>query len=147
MIAEALGARHGDLRLTAFCVESDWLSQQIGQAKGSGLTWLPCGYLSFASTLPRMATGGTAYGFWSCQGRLNATIAQAMESDTGDMNLSNLLNLLANRSILGLCHLVHVEWKTSGRRDHSVWMIWPNQDSLSASTFNRPGMCLALRVS
>ena len=28
-----------------------------------------------------------------------------------------------------------------------TWMVWPSLDSLSATTFSRPGMCRALRVT
>ena len=43
--------------------------------------------------------------------------------------------------------LVPPAWNTSGWRDHSVWMVWPSLDSLSAIMFSRPGMCWALRVT
>ena len=36
-----------------------------------------------------------------------------------------------------------IEWKTSGRRNHCL-DVWPSLDSLSATTFGRPGMCRAL---
>ena len=45
---------------------------------------------------------------------------------------------------VGRCHLLHIEWKASGRRNHSVCVVWPSLDSLSATTFSRPGMCRAL---
>ena len=65
----------------------------------------------------------------------------ARVSGTGDTNKGNwLLNLVANGSIFGRCHLLHIVWKTSGRRDHSVWMVWLNLDSLSATTLSWPGM-------
>ena len=53
------------------------------------------------------------------------------------------LNLVANKSILGQCHLLHrVEKPLEG--ETTVWMVWPSLDSLSATTFGRPGMCRAL---
>ena len=55
-------------------------------------------------------------------GRLSASTAGARGSGTGDTNRGNLLvNLMANKSILGRCHLLHIEWKTSGSRNHSGW--------------------------
>ena len=51
-------------------------------------------------------------------------------SGTGDTNRGNLLNLVANRSISGWCHLLHNVWKTSGRIDNSVWMVWPVLDHI-----------------
>ena len=69
----------------------------------------------------------------------------ARGSGTSDTNRGNLLlNLVANKSILDWCYLLHIEWKTSGRRDHSVWMVWPSLDSLSVTTFSQPGKCRAL---
>ena len=98
--------------------------------------------------LPNTAAGGRAYASRSSHGRLSASTAVARGSGTGDTNRGNLLlNLMANRSIWGRCHLLHIVWKTSGRRDHSVWMVWPSLDSLSATTFSWPGICLALRVT
>ena len=83
------------------------------------------------------------YAFRSYHGRLNASTAVARGSGTGDTNTGNLLlNLVANKFILGRCHLLHrVEdlWK-----EKRLWMVWPSLDSLSATTFGRPGMCLAL---
>ena len=100
---------------------------------------------NFSITLPNMADGGKVYASRSYHGRLSASTAVARGSGTGDTNRGNLLlNLMANKSILGWCHLLHIEWKTSGRRNHSVWMVWPSLDSLSATTFCRPGMCRAL---
>ena len=94
-----------------------------------------------STTLPNMVDGVC---FQSYHGRLSASTAVARGSGTGDTNRGNLLlNLMANKSILGRCHLLHIEWKTSGRRNHSVWMVWPSQDSLSTTTFSRPGMCRA----
>ena len=52
-----------------------------------------------------------------------------------------LLNLIANKSILGQCHLLHIDSKTSERRDHCICMVWPSLDSLSATMFSQPGMC------
>ena len=100
---------------------------------------------NFSTTLPNMADGGKAYASRSYHGRLNASTAVARGSGTGDTNRGNLLlNLVANKSILGRCHPLHIEWKTSGRRNHSVWMVWPSLDSLSATTFSWPGTCRAL---
>ena len=102
----------------------------------------PC---NFSTTLPNMADSGKVYAFRSYHGRLNAFTAVAWGSGTGDTNRGNLLlNLVANKPILGRCHLLHIEWKTSGRRNHPVWMVWPSLDSWSATTFSRPGMCRAL---
>ena len=94
-----------------------------------------------------MATGGKTYASRSSQGRLSASNAEARGSGTGDTNRGNLLNLVGNRSIFGRCHLLHIVGKTSGKKDHSVWMVWPSLDSLSATTFSRPGMCRGLRVT
>ena len=100
---------------------------------------------NFSTTLAKMAVGGKVYASRSYHGRLSASTAVARGSGTGDTNRDNLLlNLVANKSILGWCHLLHIEWKTSGMRNHSVWMVWPSLDSLSATTFCRPGMCRAL---
>ena len=99
----------------------------------------------FSTTLPNMAAGGKAYVSRSSHGRPSASTAVARGSGTGDTNRGNLLlNLVANRSIFGQCHLLQIVWKTSGRRDHSVWMVWLSLDSLSAITFTRPGMYRAL---
>ena len=99
----------------------------------------------FSTTLPNMAAGGKAYASRSSHGRPSASTAAARGSGTGDTNRGNwLLNLVANRSIFGRCHLLHIVWKNSGRRDHSIWMVWLSLDSLSATTFSWPGMCRAL---
>ena len=90
---------------------------------------------NFSTTLPNMGDGGKVYAFRSYHDRLSASTADARGSGIGDTNRGNLLNLVANKSILGRCHLLHIEWKTSGRRNHSVWMVWPSLDSLSATTF------------
>ena len=100
-----------------------------------------------STTLPNMVDGGKVYASRSYHGRLSASTAVARGSGTGDTNRGSLLlNLVANKSILGRCHLLHMEWKTSGRRNqaHSLWMVWPSLDSLSATTFSRPGKCPAL---
>ena len=100
---------------------------------------------NFSTTLPNMADGGKVYAFRSCHGRLRVCTAVARGSGTGDTNRGNLLlNFEANKSILGRCHLLHIEWKISGRRNHSVWMVWPSLDSLSATTLSWPGTCRAL---
>ena len=71
--------------------------------------------------LLKMAAGGKAYASRSSHGRFSASTAVARGSGTSDKNSGNLLlNLVANRSIWGWCHLLHIVWKTSGRRDHSV---------------------------
>ena len=100
-----------------------------------------------SSTLPNMADGGKVYASRSYHGRLSASTAVARESGTGDTNRGNLLlNLMAIKSILGRCHLLHIAWKTSGRRNHSVWMVWPCLDSLSATS--SAGLeCVGLRVT
>ena len=98
----------------------------------------------------KMAAGGKAYASRSSlsHDRQRASTAEAKGSGTSDTNRGNLLlNLMAKRSNLGRCHLLHIIWKTSGRRDHSVWMVWPSLDSLSANKFSRPGMCRAFRVT
>ena len=98
---------------------------------------------NFSTTLPNMADGGKVYAFRSYHGILSASTAVARGSGTGDTNRGNLLlNLVAKKSILGRCHLLHrVEdlWK-----EKPLWMVWPSLDSLSATTFGRPGMCHAL---
>ena len=77
---------------------------------------------NFSTTLPNMADGGKVYAFRYYHGRLSTSTAVARGSSTGDTNRGNLLlNLMANKSILGLCHLLHMEWKTAGRRNHSGW--------------------------
>ena len=53
-----------------------------------------------------------------------------------------LLNLVANKSLSGRCHLMHIEWKTSG--GESTLFGWPSLDSLSANSFSRVRMCWAL---
>ena len=99
---------------------------------------------SFSTTLPNMAAGGKVYSSRSSHDRLSASTAEARRSRTSDTKRGNLLNLITNRSIWGWCHLLHIVWKTSGRRDHSVWMVWPTLDSLSATTFSQPETCRAL---
>ena len=94
---------------------------------------------NFSTTLPKMAAGGKAYASRPSHWRLSASTATDRESGTGDTNWGNLLlNLVANRSIWGRCYILHIIWKTSWRRDHSVWMVWPRRDSLSATMFSRP---------
>ena len=96
---------------------------------------------NFSTTLPNMADGGKVYAFRSYHAGLSASTVVARIS--GDTNRGNLLlNLMANKSILGRCHLLHrVEdlWK-----EKPLWMVWPSLDSLSATTVSRPGMCRAL---
>ena len=95
-----------------------------------------------------MAAGGKAYGSRFSNDRLCASTAHAWGSGTGDTNCGSLLlNLVANRSTCGWCHREHIALNTSGWRDHSVWMVWPSLDSLSAITFSRPGIWRALRVT
>ena len=73
-----------------------------------------------------------------------ATRSQAWSHPGGLVIWSNLLlNLVANRSSWGCCHQEQINWKTSGKRDHSVPVVWPRMDSLFAITCSRPGMCLA----
>ena len=100
------------------------------------------------TALPNMADSGKVYASWSYHGRLSASTAVARGSSTGDTHKGNLLlNQVANKFIWGQCHLLHIAWKTSWRRDHSVWVVWPSLDSLSATTLSRSGMCRALRVT
>ena len=64
----------------------------------------PCNF----TTLPNMADGGKVYAFRSYHGRVSTSTAVARGSGTGDTNRGNLLlNLVANKSILGRCHLLH----------------------------------------
>ena len=61
---------------------------------------------NFSTTLPTMADGGKVYAFRSYHGRMSASTDVARGSGTGDTNRGNLLlNLVANKSILGRCHL------------------------------------------
>ena len=63
---------------------------------------------NFSTTLPSMADGGEVYAFRSYHGRLSASTAVARGSGTSDTNRGNLvLNLVATKSILGRCHLLH----------------------------------------
>ena len=63
---------------------------------------------NFSTTLPNMADGAEVYAFRSYYGRLSASTAVARGSGTGDTNRGNLLlNLVANKSILGRCHLLY----------------------------------------
>ena len=73
-----------------------------------------------STTLLNMADGGKVYASRSYHGRLSASTAVARGSGTSDTNRGNLLNLMANKSILGRYHLLHIEWKTSGRRKHCL---------------------------
>ena len=90
-----------------------------------------------------MAADRKAYASRSSHGRPSASIAVTRGSGTGDTNRGNLLLTLWQ---IGLFE-ASATWKASGRRDHSVWMVWPSRDSLSATTFSRPRMCQALRVT
>ena len=76
---------------------------------------------NFSTTLPKMVAGGKAYASRSYHGRLSASTAVARGSGTGDTNRGNSFNLVTNKSILGQCHLLHIERETSDRRDHSGW--------------------------
>ena len=58
---------------------------------------------NFSTNWPNMADGGKVYAFRSYHGRLNASTAVARESGTRDTNRGNLLNLVANKSILLDC--------------------------------------------
>ena len=88
-----------------------------------------------------MVAGEKAYASRFSHGRLIASTAMSRGYGTGDTNRGNfLLNLVANRSIKDWCHLLHIDWKTSGRRDH----VWPSLEGLFATTFSWPGMCRAL---
>ena len=81
------------------------------------------------------------------QETVRASTAQAFGCGTGDTNLVSLqLYLVANMSTWGQCQVWHRRSNISWWRDHSVWIIWPWRDNLSAITFRRPGMCLAFRT-
>ena len=63
---------------------------------------------NFSTTLPNMADGERVYPFRSYHGRLSTSTAVARGSGTGDTKTGDLLlNLVANKSILGRCHLLH----------------------------------------
>ena len=77
------------------------------------------------TALPNMAESGKVYASWSYHGKLSTFTAVTRGSGTGDTNKGNLLlNLVANRSSWVRCHLLYIAWKTSWRRDHSVWVVW-----------------------
>ena len=78
---------------------------------------------NFSTTLPKMAAGGKAYASRSSHGRLSASTAVARESGNRNTNKGNLvLNLVANRSIWGRWHLLHIAWKTpEGETTLSGW--------------------------
>ena len=84
---------------------------QIGQAQGMlghpgaiRMILLHGDSCNFSTTLPNMGDG-KVYAFRSYHGRLSASTAVARGSGTGDTNRGNLLlNLVANKSILGRCH-------------------------------------------
>ena len=79
---------------------------------------------NFSTTLPNMADGGKVYASRSYHGRLSASTAVAKGSGTGDTNRGNLLlNFVANKSILRRCHLLHIDWKTSGRRNSETTLF------------------------
>ena len=91
------------------------------------------------TALPNMADNEKVYASWSYHGKLSAFTAVTRGSGTGDTNKGNLLlNLMANRSSWGRCHLLHIAWKTSWRRDHSDWVVWSSLDSLSATILSQP---------
>ena len=78
---------------------------------------------------------------------LRASTAHSSLSRTGDTNRGNfLLNLVANRSIWGVCHWWQFRLYIPLLRDHSVWITWLLCDSLSAITFNRLGIWRAGRA-
>ena len=137
------------VRLSGIWLDMATRSQNQGMLGHPGeirmilLHWESCNF----TTLPKMAAGGKVYASRSSHGKLTMSTAVARGSGTGDTNQGNLLNFVANRSIWDRCHLLHIVWKTSGRRDHSVWMVWPSLDSLSATPFRWPGICRALRVT
>ena len=69
----------------------------------------------FATTVPKMATGGKAYSSSSLQGRLIASTAQARESGTSDTNCVNLfLILIANKSEDGATWYISTERPLEG---------------------------------
>ena len=138
-------------RLSGILLDMDTRSQNqgmLGHPEAIGMILLHGESFNFSTTLHNMAAGGKAYASRSSHGRLSASTAVVRGSGTGDTNKGSLLlNLVAKRSIFGWCRLLHIVWKTSGRRDHSVWIVWPSLDSLSATMFSWPGMCRALRVT
>ena len=167
LIAVALGARQVGSGLTSSCAGSGWKVEIPGWADTEGSDWtLPldprtracwatlgqsewsCCMGSPATSppiCPRWLLVWKAYGSRFSHDRLSASTAHAWESGTGDTNCGSLLlNLVANTSICGWCYREHIALNTSGWRDHSVWMVWPSLDSLSAITFSRPGMWRAL---
>ena len=116
--------------------------RHVGPPRSNQNDSLAWGVLQLLHHLSNMADGGKVYAFRSYHGQLSASTAVARGSGTGDPNRGNLLNLVVNKSILGRCHLLHIVedlWK-----EKLLWMVWPSLDSLSATTFSRPGMCRAL---
>ena len=132
-------------RLSGILLDMATRSQNQGMLGHPGAIRMILLHGESSPPLPNMADGGKVYASRSYHGRLSASTAVARGSGTRATNRGNLLlNLVANKSILDQCHLLLIEWKTSGRRNQSVWMVWPSLDSLSATTFSRPGKCRAL---
>ena len=100
-----------------------------------------------STTLPNMVDGGKVYASRSYHGRLSASTAVAGGSGTGDTNRGNLLlNLMAIKSILGRCHLLHIEWKTSGRR--TTLFGWSGLAWVACPLPRSAGLeCVGLRVT
>ena len=98
-------------RLSGICLDMATRSQNqgmLGHPRAIRMILLHGGSCNFSTTLPNMADGGKVYAFRSYHGRLSASTAVARGSGTGDTNRGNLLlNLVANKSILGRCHLLH----------------------------------------
>ena len=89
---------------------------------------------NFSTTLPKMAAGGKAYASRSSHGRLSASTAEARGSGTREKKRQLVVEPHGKKVYLGpvppQAHLLHIVWKTSGRRDYSVWMVWPSLDSV-----------------
>ena len=100
---------------------------------------------NFSTTLPNMVDGGKVYAFRSYHGRLSGSTAVARGSGTGDTNRGNLfLRTSWQISLFWAGATCCIEWKNPLEGETTVWMVWPSLDSLSATTFGRPGMCCAL---
>ena len=108
-------------------MSAGWAEWDVGPPRSNQNESLAWGVLQLLHHLPNMAAGGKAYASRSSHGRLSASTVVASGT-----HRDNLLNLMASKSIWGRCHL---------------WMVRPSLDSLSATTFSWPGMCLALSVT
>ena len=129
---------HGDLGFSDFCEGSDWRAVSTGWADwadsvGSGWTWpldpktkarwatpeqlewFSC--MGSPATSPPLCPRWLLVGRHKCPDPPMADWGRPLQwlggSGTGDTNWGNLLlNLVANRSRLGRCHLLHMVWKT-----------------------------------